>query len=611
MSLQQSVFPTNLIFASIWVFLISLSGCSNNNTGEAANNEDNGELYISLTDAAGDFTQYRVDVTALKLYKANGSIIETLPNTTTIDFTQYIDVTEFLSTSTIPTGIYTKAEMTLDFSDAQLSVENSLGKSIPAYAVDEQNKPLSSVTLTTFINASQGFTIKKGQVASLTIDFDLESSNEVTLADTDDSANVTVNPVLVANTSFDDNKERRLRGLLKSVDTKSNSYTVNIRPFQVRTQHFGTLTVNTNDATVYEINGTSFSADSGLNELANLDATAAIITLGTFDFDNKQFTAREVFAGSSVPWDNKDVAKGSIIARNTNSLTLLGATIERDDGRFTFNDKVIVNINNETKVTKQGSSDSVSIDDLSIGQRVLIVGDVLDDGTIDATTDGIVRMRYSDISGTVTLTSPLQINLQHINRRQVSQFDFSGTGTDPANDADPKQYEVATAALPLDNLNLGSALKVRGFPNAFASAPEDFIAKSIMDVSQVNTKMFINYGISGSATAVVSLDSNGLQLDIESATGRHHLNQFGVITDLKELASVPFISASNDSKTLFTINQGKTLNVYTQWSDFQQALSQKLENGYNISLLHSNGIYHADELTFSSRHLVVRLVPAF
>jgi len=607
MNIPRTPINNSLILAGSFLLASFLGGCSSSSDDNTAS-KDEGDLYVSLTDAEGDFSQYRVDVTGLKLYKANGSVIETLPNTTTIDFAQYVDVTEFLSASTVPVGVYTKAEITLDYSSAELSVENATGVIIPATAVDTDNQTLTTVTLTTFINANQGFVIKKGQPTSLTIDFDLESSNEVAINASGDTATVTVNPVLVANTAFDDEKERRLRGLLDSVDTANNNYTVNIRPFQVRVRHFGQLVVNTNDATVYEINGQTYDASTGLSALAGLNSTAAIITIGLFDFDNKQFVAHEVFAGTSVPWGAKDTIKGSVIARNANTLTLLGATVELDNGQFTFNDQITVNIDSNTHVTKQGTTDAVEIADLSVGQRVVIIGDVQADGRVNATTDGIVRMRYSDITGTVAAVSPLQLDLQHINRRQINNYDFTGTGVDSTNDADPTNYEVNSATLSLSNLNNGSAVKVRGFPTAFATAPEDFTAKSIMDVSQVNTKMFINYGRSGSATAVVSFDDTGLQLDISSATGRHYLNQFGVITDLADLASVPVITNRDNGRTLYTLNIGKTLNVFINWTSFQAALNEKLNAGFVISLVHSSGQYDANNLTFASRHIVIRLV---
>ena len=52
---------------------------------------DCGLVYLALTDADGDFMSYTVDVTSLKLERANGATVETLPATTRIDFAQYVD----------------------------------------------------------------------------------------------------------------------------------------------------------------------------------------------------------------------------------------------------------------------------------------------------------------------------------------------------------------------------------------------------------------------------------------------------------------------------------------------------------------------------------------
>ena len=235
----------------LFIFVL-LAGCGGD--GEI---EEQSRLFVSLTDAEGDFTEYTVDVVALKLYRSNGAVIETLPNTTTLDFAQYVDVTEFLTTATVPVGHYDKAEITLDYSNSQLSVENSVGDSIPARAVDDNGDPLQAVTLTAMINSGAGFVIHFGQPASLSLDFDLEASNEVEIDPMGESATVTVNPVLVANTSIDDDKTRRLRGLLDGVDIAAGSFNVDIRPFRIRNRSYGDITAHTNDDTHYEIDGVS------------------------------------------------------------------------------------------------------------------------------------------------------------------------------------------------------------------------------------------------------------------------------------------------------------------------------------------------------------------
>ena len=588
-------------------FLLSLtflSGCGDSST--ASSQELQQKLLVSLTDAKGDFTQYTVDVTALKLHRANGAVIDTLPNTTTLDFAQYIDVTEFLTTATVPLGAYRKAEITLDFSQAILSVEDDQGNSIAATAVDDDGNPLHSVTLETLINSGKGFVISRGKPASLSLDFDLESSNEVVIDPSGLSATVTVNPILIANTSIDDDKIRRVRGLLADVDLVEKTFDVDIRPFRIRDRTFGVITVNTDDQTVYEIDGISYGSNTGLEELDALDPLSPIVVLGTFNHEQHRYLATEVFAGSSVPWNDKDVLKGSIIARADNTLTVLGASIELDDGHFQFNDTVRVQVDDSTRVVKQGTSDPVTIADLSVGQRVVILGDMTDDNNMDAATAGLVRMRYSDVSGTVNTVSPLELTLKHINRRIVDRYNFEGTGTDAANDASPDNYEIDTSTLSLDSLQANGIVQVRGFPTPFGTAPADFTAKTIRSVAHVITKMFINYGKTGSATAVAALDENGLLLDLDSAVGRHYLKQAGYRTDLHELASVPLV-VPEDGRSLYVISAGRSGDVFTRWDDFQAALQGLLDNGHQVIFAHAWGQYDASVPSLSGRHVVIKM----
>jgi hypothetical protein len=587
------------------IALALLSGCSSSTDDTTGDTQS--RLYISLTDAEGDFTQYKVDVTELKLYRANGSIIETMPATTTLDFAQYVDVTEFLTTTTVPLGNYKQVEVTLDFSNAEISVENADGNSVPATAVDENNDPLGVVTITTTINGNSGFTISRGKPSSLSIDFNLEASNEVVMATDGSSATVTVNPVLVADTEMDDNKTRRLRGLLNSVDEAAASFIVDIRPFRIRHNTHGEMTVLTDSNTVYEIDGTSYDAITGLSALALLDTNTPIIVLGNFNMALKTYTAVEVYAGTSVPWDSQDVLKGSVIARSGNTLTVLGATVEHADGHFVFNDEVTVEIDDTTAVTRQGSDSTFSIDDLSVGQRVVILGDVSSDNTtMDATTDGLVRMRYSDIAGSVVAISPLEVNLQTYNQRNISQFDFTGTGVDAANDADPAQYQINSGTLSLDGMQINDPVKLRGFPTPFGTAPEDFTAITLALLADVHSKIIVNYPAQGADDAITTLDENGLLLSIDSANQTQYLVQAGIFTDLSSLSSIPLI-IPNDGAALYVLQQHRRTEVFNQWQNFQDALSSALSNGDMVKYIHCDGEYDASAATLLAQRLVVRI----
>ena len=53
-----------------------------------------GTVMVALTDANGDFLNYTVDVVQLTLETANGRIVETMPQSTRVNFTDYVDMTE-------------------------------------------------------------------------------------------------------------------------------------------------------------------------------------------------------------------------------------------------------------------------------------------------------------------------------------------------------------------------------------------------------------------------------------------------------------------------------------------------------------------------------------
>jgi len=585
----------------IFLLTLALVGCGSSG-GES---EETGELTISLTDAEGDFNQYTIDVDSIKLFKSNGAVIETLPNATRLDFSRYVEVTEFLSTATVPVGSYDKAEISLDYSNAAITVEDENGNSIPALAQDESGNPLGRVTLEVVVNASSGFIIRPGQPAALILDFDLEASNEVVI--NGGRATVTVSPILIANTSLEDEKTRRLRGLLTGVSLERESFNIRIRPFRVRHRDFGRITASTDDSTVFEIDGIAYAQKDGLEALSRLTGLTPVVALGTFIYTERRFLAHQVLAGSSVPWGEKDVVKGSVIARVGNRLTVVGATVEFDDGSFSFNDTIEVELDSTTRITKQGDpGNHHDIDDISVGQKITALGHLNVSGTSLNAQGELVRMRYSHVSGLVTSVSPFEVELQHLNRRMVARYEFGGTGATPGEDADPEQYQIDNGPLGLATLNPAEPVRVKGFPTPFGSAPLDFTAKTIIDLSELPSKMLMSYGADGSNSAVVSLDQNGLLLDLVSASGRHHLRQAGVITDISSLPSVPLIEP-RAGQGLYAISQGRRVHVYLGWDAWQAALNARLANGSKLVFAIARGRYDAISLKLTASQLVVRL----
>jgi hypothetical protein len=66
-----------------------------------------------------------------------------------------------------------------------------------------------------------------------------------------------------------------------------------------------------------------------------------------------------------------------------------------------------------------------------------------------------------------------------INNRSVDLYDFSGTGSDSASDADAEFYQIDSGSLSLEGLGVTDTAAVTGFPTAFGTAPPDFAARTV------------------------------------------------------------------------------------------------------------------------------------
>jgi Domain of unknown function (DUF4382) len=593
------------------VMLFSFYGCSGTSTdlASAQSAEGDSELVISLTDAEGDFLSYTVDVVSLKMLKSNGAQIETLPLTTRLDFAQYVEVTEFLTAATVPSGHYTGARIVLDFSDAEIMVQDSNGEAIIASVQDDNGNPITQMTVDVSFNGNRDFIIAPGIPAHITLDFDLDASNAVIVNGAETT--VIVSPLLVADTILEEPKPHRLRGLLGRVSQADDLFTVIMRPFRHRPhdgkQHgFGQLKVHVGDNTSYEIDGQMYAGDEGLRKLDTLSPAAAVVVRGDLNLERRQFKAREVYAGSSVPWGDKDIVSGNVIARSGNVVTVRGATLIRANGSFAFNDNVSITLSDTTTVVKQADVDnSHTLNDISVGQRITVLGRITDDVNLSMNADH-VRMLFTNIGGTVVSASPLAVDLQGINSRRIVLFDFTGTGSDPTSDADADYYEVDTGVLSLNNIQLNDPVKVRGHVTPFAMAPEDFTAQTILDASNMRAHLVTGFG-EGSSNAFSSISEAGLLLNLDEAGEKHHLYRAGISTDLLSLVATPLITPRDSDKGLFVIAKGRSVRVYTTFSDFYAALNTVLDGNTAVASVHAHGVYDNNLNELRAAKIIVRL----
>ena len=195
-----------LIYTAMLATVVFLSGCGGGSSGPVADDptagEDAGLLYVGLTDAEGDFVTYDVDVDSILLERANGTTVETLPLSTRVDFAELTEVTEFLNIATVPAGNYVAASIRLDFTDAQVVVQDDSGFITEADLVDEQGNPLGEYDVRLQLANSDTIRIRPGVPAAFSLDFDLDASNDIDR--TVSPPVVTVSPLLLAQAELEE-----------------------------------------------------------------------------------------------------------------------------------------------------------------------------------------------------------------------------------------------------------------------------------------------------------------------------------------------------------------------------------------------------------------------
>jgi hypothetical protein len=599
---------------------VTLVGCGGGSSETATDTQDGGgEVVVSLTDAPGDFACYTVDVLSLTLTRANGAQVSTLPQQARIDFSQYTDMTEFLTAATVPSGVYVAATMTLDYRNADIWVEDENGDPAEVDVIqDADGNPVTTLTVTVQLEDRNRLVIAPGVPVHLMLDFNLEATNQVRLAN-GGNPTVTVDPFIVADVNRSGFKLHRLRGLLNEVSVDQSSFSVYLRPFFCaltgRQHPFGLGTVLTTDATVFDIDGQQYTGGDGLVAMAGLSPLTAVAAVGDLKFNPLRFEAREVYAGSSVPGGDLDVVEGSVVSRDGDTLTVKGATLIQADGTILFNDTATVQVGPDTVVTRQFSMDPFGTDAISIGQRVVFHGSLTDTDPLSLTLDatlGYAHMKLTTVRGHIAAvdeghpTAPLTVDVQSINRRAVTEFDFTGTGIDAAHDADPANYEINTGTLNLEALSVDAPVKVRGFVQPFGQAPADFTAQTLISVDDVRAFLRVQWS-PASETAFQSLGADGLVLDLTGVGAFHHLLRGWVVTDLTTLGLPPTVVPRTDGTGLFVLRYRGIVQVVLVFEDFAEALQGYLEEGAAVQKIGAVGEFDDATATLAADMIEVQL----
>jgi hypothetical protein len=230
-------------------------------------------------------------------------------------------------------------------------------------------------------------------------------------------------------------------------------------------------------------------------------------------------------------------------------------------------------------VLKQGVAGAFTITDISVGQRVTVFG------TLDATntsmpTTHLVRLLVTQLNGTANSVSgsTVDMTLARIDGRPVALFNFTGTGT-PGNDANPASYVVATGSVSLTGITNGTPLKVRGFPQPFgqASATDDFNAVTLINVTNSPATLLVGWPAL-EAAPFNNFTPSSMRVNLTNAGQVRDVFRDGADTRLLT-TDTPVVQAANQGRGLFVIGIGGTVQVYTQFFAYQQALQADLGAG--------------------------------
>ena len=601
--------------------LAGLAGCGGSGGSDPPSTPppataDAGTLLISVTDADGDFVGYSVDVLSVTLQRRGGGTVEVLPATTRIDFAQLTELSDLLAVATLAPGDIVGGKIRLDYGTAEVFVESG-GEVVRASVVGANGAPLGITELDIELSAREHLVITRGRAALLSLDFDLAASHDVELGQSPPV--VTARPYIVAEIEPVAEKELRLRGALVSTDLAANSYTVDVRPWFLPSGAHGRVTVHTTPSTTFEIDGVPATGAAGLRALTAKPAGTMTIAFGTLSRAEHRFTAEIVHAGDSVSGERIDAVHGNIVSRRGDQLTVKGAFAVRRDHVVRTHRTVLVNVGANTKVLKTGAPGAVlDASALSVGQQIVAFGSLTEPATdttpatFDA-TNGRVRMLPTHLHGTVTTALPgqLNLNLRGIDRLGVDAFDFAGTGTTPAQDANPADYEVATGTMVLANVVAGEAARVVGFVRPFGAAPPDFEGRSVVDHRGLPSLLGIGWGTSGTTAPFSSMGVTGLVLDVHNLElgERHHLLAGARTIDLTTLATPPTLAPPAAGRAIYGISVGRDIRMFTSFADFASELATLLGGGRPALALTASGSYDAPSATLRATHIAVLFAP--
>jgi hypothetical protein len=610
--------------------LLALAACAGNDS----------VVTLTATPSTDNFLVYRVALTGILLQTSSGKAgPQVLSAETTVDFAQLSDLSEVLGIPTAAKGTYTKAVITLDYSQAQIVYDDGSLDGLALLPVGSNGKTLGQIQVTVNLDPADPLRIVAKQTGRLSLDFKMAASNLVNVS----AQTVTITPLMIASTVQIDNKQVHLRGPIEAVES-GGTYLSGVAPFDTSTNGTGQLPISISDTTTFEVNGNGSTGSVGLTALAAIgqsqgslaeaygtltssatlaspddNAAASAATPGlaattdatTTTSSSVVFTATQVLAGTSVAGTSSDLVTGVVTARSGNTLALEDATVQNGGTATFIQGETVVNVGPNTLVTVfgQGVPGFISAQQISVGSVITAFGVAQtagNNGIILDASAGFVRLNATAASGIVSAQGSGSVNLAltSLANRAVSAFDFSGTN------ANAGQYSASTGALDLSNAAVGAPVIVSGLPAAFGVSSPNITAVTLLDPTTIQAEMVVDWG-AGTTAPFVTFDTSSIDVDAKNTSigFRHQIQVGSQVINVVGLAQDPVLSPSTSSPTIFAI--GHFSQATTETFDSYAAFIAKLQtelNGVNLATgITAIGQYTAATSAFSATSITLFL----
>lgn len=590
---------------SVALLSCALVGAFSFGCAPATSDDADGEFTLLLTDAASDELEvFEADVTGAVLHRLDGSTISALTAAVRVDFTELEELSDLIVGRALPNGFYTGMTLTLDFSNAVVRLK---GQTTNATVVDSGGNPITG-TVNVEVSFASG---SRPQVITRrnhlwTLDVDLEQSLTVDIP----GNRVTFTPSISASFDPSNPKPARIQGSLGSVDTAGRTFLV--QKLSSNNTVIAPYTVRTTTTTLFQIDGVVSTGDAGLGALSlRANQAPRVFVQGTLDHTARVLNAAAVETGFGVPGNGQDWIIGHITARNGSAgldatLTVLGQSNDVGTSTRTFNTSHTVNVlRGQTRVLKRGLPAIGGTDDLNIGQRVMVFGD-LTGTTMDASAaqNGVVRMFPTSVFGVATgsvSSNTLTLNVARFDLRPITDFDFTVGGTQ---EATPATYKVDVTGLTTTGIALNSRVRAIGFVNPVGVPNDnDFAALSLVNRSTTANLMVCAWTANNAVTA--TSNNGAIAFDVTDATIKAVGDGFST-TQLQN-SPTPSITPA-DARGVFTIVQNGAAEVHTYATSFASAVATKMAGGLRVVRVSAIGAFNptSQQLSTSIASIVVQ-----